>query len=71
MERINQEEDLDGLKVKFSKLEGLIGRKLKEGMVIDAKDIGNRYQQVEGQMREYLNQMRLEHAHKLQTIRDL
>jgi hypothetical protein len=49
---------MNRLKGKYEKLEGLVKNKLKEGIVTNSNDINKRYTEIEGQMREYLNQVR-------------
>lgn len=45
--------------------------KLKEGIVTNSNDINKRYTEIEGQMREYLNQVREEHRKKLLALREM
>ena len=63
------EQTMQRLEGKFSHLSSLIDQKLKEGTITNMADIDKRYQDVEGQMREYINQLKQQHTKKMVALK--
>ena len=59
------------LKNKYKQLQNLVGQTLKENQVDFIEDIHKKHSDVEGQLRQYLNQVQDEHKKKWQTIKQL
>jgi hypothetical protein len=45
--------------------------KIKDGKMANSQDINKRYSDIEGQMRQYMNQIREEHRKKLVTLKEM
>ena len=62
----SQEEDVNRLQEKYAKLSRLVGENLKDNQVNYIEDINKKYDDVEGQLRQYLRQVQEEHRKKWQ-----
>lgn len=56
---------------KYEKLHKVVQNSLKENEVNYVEDINKKYSEAEGQMRQYLRQVKEEHGKKLTMIRNL
>ena len=60
----SQEEEINRLQEKFARLSNLVSENLKDNQVNYVADINKKYDDVEGQLRQYLRQVQEEHRKK-------
>lgn len=71
--KLDAEEDieLDQLRDKYRQLEAMLRKFIDSGHVSDEQAIESKYQIVEGQVRQYLNLIKQEHANKMSALKDI
>ena len=49
----------------------MVNTNIKTGMVEDQKSVADKYEMLEGQMRQYVEKVKEEHSRKIQVLRNI